>query len=406
METETRQSQPVQQLQGQQTPQYHHGLTIKEYRLACNMTQLELAERWPGSPVNARYIQKVESGEKRISDQELLRELAAVLSVPLWRFGLSEYNPFNPRLLSTKGERMHDDTLQTVQLLVDTTWYMRRTAPVPETERNTTKLLQLFASLASSLPPTEQLEKQFLRLYAQTQRLHAIMLIERQQYGAALLAFNDMLRIAEALGESSTTALALMGIGTELERAGRQLEAVDRLEQARDISFQASRQVAALINAYLARAYASNKDAIRFNRAIDTAENIATTLGDAYGNGEDYVFHRISGILAERSYGYLEIGEPRKVLDLRPSIVQHIDVTRNTWLHAWMPLDWAQAYLQLKEVEESVREGREFFERTLRLQSPHAISRAYKHLRQLEAAGYAKVPAVRDFRDELRDKQP
>lgn len=62
-----------------------------------------------------------------------------------------------------------------------------------------------------------------------------------------------------------------------------------------------------------------------------------------------------------------------------------------------MPLDWARAYLQMNEVEESVREGREVFERTRRLQSPHAISRVHKHLRQLEAAGYAEVPAVREF---------
>lgn len=98
----------------------------------------------------------------------------------------------------------------------------------------------------------------------------------------------------------------------------------------RDVSFQASRQVAALINAYLARAFASNKDAVRFQRAIDTGENIATNVGDSYGKGEDYIFHPISGILAERSYGYLDIGEPGKVLELRPAIVMQIAVTRNT----------------------------------------------------------------------------
>src|SRR5690348_7399927 len=180
------------------------------------------------------------------------------------------------------------------------------------------------------------------------------MLIERQHYGSALLAFHEMLRVAERLGEPAAIALALMGIGTELERAGRQREAVDRLEQARDASFGASRQVAALVNAYLARAYASANEPLRFQRAIDTAQTIATHLGAAYGDGQDYVFHRLSGILAERSYGYLEIGEPKQVLAMRDEITAQIDVTHNAWLHAWIPLDWARAYLMLGEVEESV----------------------------------------------------
>jgi hypothetical protein len=96
------------------------------------------------------------------------------------------------------------------------------------------------------------------------------------------------------------------------ERAGQQQEAIDRLEEARDASFEASRQVAALVTAYLARAYASAGDALHFQRAIDAAQNIATNLGPRYGDGTDYVFHRMSGILAERSYGYLEIKEPKK----------------------------------------------------------------------------------------------
>jgi transcriptional regulator with XRE-family HTH domain len=240
---------------------YHHGQTLREARLARSMTQAELAERWPGAPVTARYVQRVEAGEKHLTDQQLLRALAELLGIPLWRFGLSEYNPFDPRRLPGHGERMYNETLDVVELLVDRTWYMRGTAPMPETEKNTRRLLDLFASLVVSLPPTAQLERRFLRLYAQVQRLHAVMRVERREYGAALLAFHEMLRIAEQLGEPSTIALALMGIGTELARAGRQQEAVDRLEQARDVSFNASKQVAALVNAYLARAYASNHEA-------------------------------------------------------------------------------------------------------------------------------------------------
>lgn len=381
---------------------HHHGMTLRDARIARGMTQPELAERWPSGAVTARYVQKVESGEKRLSDQQLLRALADLLGIPLWRFGLSEYNPFDPARLPGHGERMYNETLDAVKFLVDQTWYLRRTAPMPKTEQSTHRLLDLFASLVVSLPPTAQLEQRFLSLYAQARRLQAVMLVERREYKAALLAFHEMLQVAEQLGEPAAIALALMGIGTELERAGHQQEAVDRLEQARDVSFNASRQVAALVNSYLARAYASNHEALRFQRAIDTAQTIATNLGPAFGNGEDYVFHHISSVLAERSYGLLEIGEPKKVLELRPEVEAQIDATNNTWLYAWIPADYARAYLMLGEVEMSVAEGRIFLERALRLQSPHAISRAYGHLAQLEAAGFANERAVRGFRDEIQ----
>ena len=55
----------------------------------------------------------------------------------------------------------------------------------------------------------------------------------------------------------------------------------------------------------------------------------------------------MSGILAERSYGYLELKEPKKTLDMKDEITQQIDLTHNTWLHAWIPLDWARGLVRV-----------------------------------------------------------
>lgn len=385
---------------------YHHGLTIKEYREKRGMSQAQLAERWPGDrPVGVRYVQRVESGQKRIADQTTLRKLSEILDIPLWQFGLSEYNPFTPEALPGRGERMFSETLDAVEQLVQQAWFLRRVAPIPVTERAAKQLRALFEHFLGFLPPPSLLEPRFLRLYAQVQRLNAIIHIERRQYREALDDFQKMLCLAKQLGEPSTLALALMGVGTELERAGEQQEAVNRLEEARDASFGATKQIMALVNAYLARAYASAGEDLRFQRTIDTAQTIATNLGQSYGDGTDYVYHRLSGILAERSYGYLEIGEPKKTLDMKDEILLQIDLTHNTWLHAWIPLDWARAYLMLNEVEESVKAGLEFFHRAMVLQSPHAITRAYDHLITLEEAGYADVKAVQDFRAELMQHQ-
>ncbi len=364
------------------------------------MSQATLAENWPNHSVNIRYVQFVENGEKKITDQNTLRDLSELLNIPLWRFGLSEYNPFNPSKLPGRGEHMYQETLDVVDHLIQQTWYMRRVAPLPETEKTAKRLLELFTYFLKYLPPPSILEPRFLRLHAQVYRLIAIMQIERKQYGEAIKSFFDMFSVAKQLGEPTTLALALMGIGVELERAGDQQEAVNRLEEARDISFNTSKRVAALVNAYLARAYASNKDALHFQRAIDTAQTLSEYLKPTEID-TDYVFHRKSGILAEKSYGYLEINEPKKTLDLQKEITRQIDLDNNAWLRAWMPLDWARAYFMLNEIEKSVEETRKFFYRASKLQSPHTINRAYEHLITLEEAGYADVKAVQDFRDEL-----
>lgn len=78
---------------------YHYGQVIRMYRLQRGMSQSELAEHWPKADgtegVNTRYVQDIEYGNKQISDPTILRKLASRLDIPLWSFGLSEYDPFH-----------------------------------------------------------------------------------------------------------------------------------------------------------------------------------------------------------------------------------------------------------------------------------------------------------------------
>lgn len=46
--------------------------------------------------MNVRYAQDVEAGVNHITDQTTLCKLGEILDIPLWKFGLSEYDPFNP----------------------------------------------------------------------------------------------------------------------------------------------------------------------------------------------------------------------------------------------------------------------------------------------------------------------
>src|SRR5207244_4509042 len=97
---------------------YHYGTTIKEFRLLRAITQEDLAAVWPKSNgcvgVLPRYIQDIEYGKKHIDDPSTLRCLAEILHIPLWRFGLSEYDPFHPHSLPGCGRSLHHETLDTI----------------------------------------------------------------------------------------------------------------------------------------------------------------------------------------------------------------------------------------------------------------------------------------------------
>ncbi len=386
------------------TPQtrYHHGIVIKAFREAANMTQPKLAELWPKEDgATVRYVQDIESGKKRITSQATLRKLGEILHIPLWQFGLSEYDPFHPLTLPGRGNSMYDETLDTIECLIRQTWRFRSVALLDHAKVCLTRLNNHFAYFQKHLPPPLKLEPRFLRLYAQVQRLNAVTSVEYKAYRQAIATYEEMLQTAKQVGDPVSIALALMSLGTELDRTDEKHESVNRLEEARDISFRASKPIAAFVNAYLARVYASNGDSLHFQRAVDTSYTLAASLNGSYGDGTDFVFGKLSSVLAERSWGYLELGEPQKTLDMKEEITAQIETDQDMRLLAWIPLDWARANLMLGEVEQSIADARDFYQRVSAMKSPHAISRAFSFVEDLEAAGFGNVQAVRDFRSEL-----
>src|SRR5436305_10764483 len=70
-------------------------------------------------------------------------------------------------------------------------------------------------------------------------------------------------------------------------------------------------------------------------------------------NDENHLSDSLSSVLAELSYGYPEIGVPRKTLDMQEAITKQIKADHNTRLRAWIPLDWARAYLMLNEIRQA-----------------------------------------------------
>lgn len=383
---------------------YHYGQTIKKYRELRGWTQAKLAERWPGKQegANTRYIQDIEYGAKRIGDPETLRALSILLTIPLWEFGLSEYNPFNPMIFPDQAGVLYPETLDLVEDHIRQIWSLRCAARMPDAAQGVRHLTHLFSSFNEHLSPPTRVEQRFQLLSAQVERLHAVMALEKKQYTVARVTYEHMVEQVKHLESPASLAIALMEWGKELERTGEKHTAVALLEEARDVSLSASKRVIAFVHSYLARVYASQGDALRFERAISTGLTVASLLSEQ-NEDEDFVYSwsPFSAILAEQSWGYLNLGQSHKTLGMKAEIEQAIEHAQDTRLHAWIPLDWAHAYLQLGEPEEGVRAVREFYNRAKVMQSPHAISKAAHYLQEIEQAGYSKIQAVKDFREEL-----
>lgn len=387
---------------------YHYGITIREAREKMNMTQAQLAEQWPqaggGTGVSVNYVSDVERGIKHISDPQTLRRLCRILNIPLWKVGLSEYDPFNPKTFCKTF--LYDETLNTAECLIKRTWNLRRVMPLPYVEEAVYDLNRLFNYLSTNTPPLVSLDQRFQMLYAQVLRLNAVIDVENQRYEEALNKFRKMHEIAKKIDHPATLAMSYLNIGTELERMGKKEEAIEYLEQARDESFRASKHMIVVTNAYLARTYASAGQKVRFERAIDAALRTAKSIENfGYGDGTDFVFHSLSGVMAEKSYGYLEVGDPEKTLAMKEEIQAQIALEANIWLDAWIPLDWARAYLMLGQIDDCVQAGKEFYQKAQLLRSPHAKSRAYRLLNTIEAAGHGEASSVQAFRQMLEQDE-
>jgi tetratricopeptide (TPR) repeat protein len=278
---------------------------------------------------------------------------------------------------------------------------MRRIASLPEVQQSANSLHKLFDYFLTHIPPPSQLEPRFLNLHAQEQSIWGLMYFENKQYAKALRTFEGMYDTAKQLGDPVLQIHALQKMGVELNRANRKQDAVNALEEARDLSFGTSKQVAAFTNAYLGHIYAAAGESLRFERAINTALNLAEPFKAQYGDGTDFVFHKFSGILQLQSRGYLRTGLPQKTLALHDELKRQVRTDLNLWLDFRLHLYRSRAYLMLDDVDACIVSAREFFRDVKDWQSPHRTSRGFELLEEIHDAGYEDIKVVRDFQEEL-----
>jgi tetratricopeptide (TPR) repeat protein len=248
--------------------------------------------------------------------------------------------------------------------------------------------------------------RRFVQLYVQYLRLKATAHLEKKQYKETMHVYKEIYNLVGDADEPGLKALSLKSIGKELNREGNHSEAVVYLEEARDAAMNGSKLLRAFVHAYLIRTYGGNKDSVRFERAVHTGLSLAHSIG-TYEDGADFIYawSAVSAMMAEQSWGYIELGEPEKTLAMRDEITEALRLGQDVRVEAWIPLDWAKAYKLIGEIEQCIVELRELNRRCMVMGSSHALSQVKKVLVSLNKDGYGDVLAVKDFQEEVREAE-
>ena len=192
-------------------------------------------------------------------------------------------------------------------------------------------------------------------------------------------------------------------VGVELLR-DENINALDYLERARDFSFVASsKEVAAYCYTFLARGYATFGDEKRFIQTINTAITLADSMKDLPVTTKDHVYHAYSAILEEKANGLMLFGRGKEAYDGMQEVNMHATREDNTYLKMWLPLDTAQSFMLMKDIEASVKWLEIFYSGIKDYPSKRIHSTVEKHLKQLDDLGYANLAAVKSFREMYKE---
>jgi len=239
----------------------------------------------------------------------------------------------------------------------------------------------------------------FLVLYAQVKRLQEVVYTERHDYEMSLKCSYDMLKQAKQAGDIISESIAMTRIGVELLR-NENKDALDYLEKARDLSFAtSSKEVAAYCYSFLARGYATFGDEKRFMQAINTAITLADNMKGLPVVTKDYVFHAYSAVLEEKSNGLILLGRGKEAFSELHEIDVQIAKENNTYLKMWMPLDYAQSFMLMNEIETSIKWLEAFYDNIKNYKSARIGNTVERHLENLENLGYANLPTVKSFKN-------
>jgi tetratricopeptide (TPR) repeat protein len=198
------------------------------------MTLEQLAAKWPSKEigVNVRYVIEVEAGRKRITDIETLRKLASILHIPLWKLGLSEYDPFNAFLpyplknlahdqssLPSKSELVETFTVpgttndahsfvQAHEDLLSLAWEAFYTSNAQRSTSATGHWISFLKQQATSVQETRS-RNQYLMFLCRFLQLGSVLARDRADFGYGFAAIHEAIGLAFQLESAELVASSL-----------------------------------------------------------------------------------------------------------------------------------------------------------------------------------------------------
>jgi hypothetical protein len=104
-------------------------------------------------------------------------------------------------------------------------------------------------------------------------------------------------------------------------------------------------------------------------------------------------------VLEEKSNGLILLEGGKEALNVLPEIDIQIAKENNVYLKMWIPLDYAQSFMLMNEIETSIQWLEIFYNNIRNYESVRISSTIEKHLDQLDNLGYANLPVVKNFKD-------
>lgn len=314
------------------------GQLVRAYRKQRNWKQEELAQRWG---FTREYVSQIERGTRKLDKSEQVYRLADILGIPEEKLAAAGKDlPYSRRISTpiTQDDALLQILLEPAQDTVKMSWIVwKGDGQVVDLEKQLTELGQKLENALSVY--NGQFKKPALRLLAYTHEMLGKLAINRTKTLQAISHFQTMYDIAEEVGDTGITALALIHQSEMFRRrkwyeaSARRMAIAESYIQNHEIAqhIQGSLWQASAINHFT---YGAQRDFLRaIDHALKIAENTKTTI-DALSNDFELV-----EVLQTKAQGFTMFRQPEKALE----IYKHTDKIRT-----FRPLREQASYLIIK----------------------------------------------------------
>lgn len=354
----------------------------------------------------ARVAQEIGTQAMRVSSWErgefspsphFQEKLCAVFDMDAEALGFLQPRP----LVLVASQDVTMDMLDHAESIIDLSWEAWFAARPGRVTQEITKLLPKLYRIHQKAPaPLQQLRAQQLAI-----RCHGLLgtvYLDGMYNDPALYHYLQAQTLAEEIHDldQATTYLAL--IGDVLRRKGQKIEAISRMELARDQAMHAERATRGHILQLLAYTQADTGNAHEFDTTIEQATDMLAHSGGGLDSAQkEFIPFEIYEITGKANR---DLGRPLQALpylDLAEKSLENKIVTPR-W-HALLTISRSQAFCDAGDMEVGTALAKRGFIMAHQCQSPRQMNRVRKLARKLGQSEHKEDKRVLDLKELLLD---